>query len=344
MQAVSEALRRGGLRIGLVPTMGYLHEGHLALVRKAKEVADVVVVSIFVNPTQFGPKEDFSRYPRDFERDKALLELESTDIIFAPEVCEMYPDGYSTYVEARELGDHLCGLRREGHFLGVATVVAKLFNSVKPHVAIFGQKDYQQLKIIQRMARDLNMGIDVIGFPTVRERDGLAMSSRNIYLSEEERGKALLIHKAIKRAEEMFRAGERRAAKLGDEARKVLCSKGGVEIEYVAVCDTETLDNLEVIDKRALIAVAVRVGRTRLIDNAVMTESEHAKDRDEGKGMPSRSYGQQSRLSAQLHHRPDAPSEGGHPSLMAGGYLQHHQRDGELEGFKPKVAFADGVQ
>ena len=326
MHKVSEAMRREGRRIGLVPTMGYLHEGHLALVRKAKEVADVVVVSIFVNPTQFGPKEDFGRYPRDFERDRALLERESTDIIFSPEVSEMYPEGYSTYVEARELGAHLCGLRREGHFLGVATVVAKLFNSVRPHVAVFGQKDYQQLKIIQRMARDLNMDVDVVGLPTVRERDGLAMSSRNTYLSREERDKALLIHMAIRRAEDLFRGGERKAAKIGDEARRILGSKDGVDIEYVAICDTETLDDLEEIDKRALIAVAVRVGRTRLIDNAILTESQFAADYNEGEDSPYSRYGQRSRLSGQYRHRQDAPRESGHEPLRAGGYLQHHER------------------
>lgn len=272
MHETSDALRRKGRRIGLVPTMGYLHEGHLALVRKAKELADEVVVSIFVNPTQFGPKEDFGRYPRDFERDKALLEEESTDIIFYPAVSEMYPERYSTYVEVRELGDHLCGLRREGHFVGVATVVAKLFNAVKPHAAVFGQKDYQQLKIIERMARDLDMDVEVIGFPIVREPDGLAMSSRNAYLSGEERGKALLINKAIRRAEEAFRSGERKASRLSEEVRKILGSNGGVAVEYITVCDAETLDDLEEVDKRALIAVAALVGRTRLIDNTILTE------------------------------------------------------------------------
>jgi len=273
MQEVSETLRRQGRRVGLVPTMGYLHEGHLSLVRKAKEMADVVVVSIFVNPTQFGPKEDFGRYPRDFERDKALLAQESTDITFFPEVSEMYPEGYSTYVEVRGLGDHLCGLQREGHFVGVATVVAKLFNIVRPHVAIFGEKDYQQLKIIERMARDLNMGVDVVGFPIVREPDGLAMSSRNVYLSADERASALLIQKAIKRVEEAFRGGERKAATLSEEARSVLGSHEGVAVEYVALCDAETLDDLQEIDKRALMAVAVRIGKTRLIDNTTLTES-----------------------------------------------------------------------
>ncbi len=274
MHQASEALRREGKTIGFVPTMGYLHEGHLALVRKARELADVAVVSIFVNPTQFGPKEDFSRYPRDFERDRALLEKERTDIIYYPEVTEMYPEGYSTYVEVRQLGDHLCGLQREGHFIGVATVVAKLFNAVKPHYAVFGQKDYQQLAIIRRMARDLNMDLEVIGYPTVREEGGLAMSSRNTYLSAEEREKALLINRSMKRLEEMVRGGERRASVLKDEARRMLGEKDGIDIDYISICNTETLDDLEQIDRRALLAVAVRVGKTRLIDNTILTLTE----------------------------------------------------------------------
>jgi len=296
MHRTSDALRREGRRIALVPTMGYLHEGHLALVREAKEQADVAVVSIFVNPTQFGPKEDFGRYPRDFERDRALLEKESTDIIFSPGVPEMYPKGYSTYVEVKGLADHLCGLQREGHFLGVATVVMKLFNAVKPHVAIFGQKDYQQLKIIERMARDLDMDVEVIGLATVREADGLAMSSRNAYLSEEERTKALLINRAIKRAEEAFRGGERKASRLREEVRKILGSNNGINIEYVTVCDAETLVDLEKIDGRALIAVAASVGKTRLIDNTILAERPDAEERSQGENTANHWYGRQSRL------------------------------------------------
>jgi pantoate--beta-alanine ligase len=274
MHQASEALRREGKTIGFVPTMGYLHEGHLALVRKARELADVAVVSIFVNPTQFGPKEDFSQYPRDFDRDRDLLEKERTDIIYYPDVAQMYPDGYSTYVEVRQLGDHLCGLRREGHFVGVATVVAKLFNAVKPHYAVFGQKDYQQLRIIQRMVRDLNMDLEVVGYPTVREEGGLAMSSRNTYLSTEERDRALLINRSMKRLEEMVRGGETRAAVLKDEARKMLGSKDGIDIDYISICDADTMDDLEQIDRRALLAMAVRVGKTRLIDNTILTLTE----------------------------------------------------------------------
>ena len=273
MQEASETFRREGKRIGFVPTMGYLHEGHLALVRKAREDAHVVVASIFVNPLQFGPKEDFSRYPRDFERDRMLLEREGTDIIFFPDASEMYPEGYSTYIEVRELGEHLCGLHREGHFIGVATVVAKLFNAVKPHFAVFGQKDYQQLKIIQRMARDLNMDLEIIGHPTVREEGGLAMSSRNAYLSAEEREKALLISASMKKAEELFRGGERRTGVLAAEVRKVLASKDGIDIEYITMCDPETLGDVDKVETSALLAIALRLGKTRLIDNTILTES-----------------------------------------------------------------------
>lgn len=270
MQATSEALRAQGKRIAFVPTMGYLHEGHLALVRKARQTADVAVTSIFVNPIQFGPKEDLNRYPRDFERDRKLLEQEGNDIIFFPDAAEMYPQGYSTYIEVRELGDHLCGLSREGHFVGVATVVAKLFNAVKPHVAIFGQKDYQQLKIIQRMAKDLNMDLEVIGVPTVREEGGLAMSSRNSYLTAEEREKALLIHASIDKARDMVAQGEKDAAVLKEEVRRILGTKEGLTIEYIDVCDTETLEDVERVDGSALLAIALRVGKTRLIDNTVL--------------------------------------------------------------------------
>ncbi len=231
MQEASEAFRKEGKKIGFVPTMGYLHEGHLALVRKARELADVVAASIFVNPRQFGPAEDLSRYPRDFERDRTLLEWERTDVLFFPDVPEMYPEGYSTYVEVEELQDRLCGLSRKGHFKGVATVVAKLFNAVKPHFAVFGQKDYQQLKVVERMVKDLNMDVEIVGHPTVREEGGLAMSSRNAYLSAGEREKALLIHASIKKVEELFRNGERKSRLLEAEARRVLTLKDGVDIE-----------------------------------------------------------------------------------------------------------------
>ncbi len=272
MQASADRVRREGRKIGFVPTMGYLHEGHLALVRKAREVSDFVVASIFVNPTQFGPTEDLDKYPRDLERDKRLLEQEHTDLLFFPDVKEMYPPGYSTYVEVRDLEDYLCGKMRVGHFTGVATVVAKLFNIVKPHYAVFGQKDYQQLKIIERMTRDLNMDLEIVPFPTVREAGGLAMSSRNTYLSPEEREKALLIYASMTRLQELVKSGKRDAAFLVDQAKAILSSREGVNIEYVSISDAETLKEVDQVRGKALLAIACRVGKTRLIDNTILTE------------------------------------------------------------------------
>jgi pantoate--beta-alanine ligase len=272
MQTLADELRKER-KIGFVPTMGYLHEGHLALVRRARELADVAVVSIFVNPTQFGPAEDLSKYPRDFDRDARLLEEEKTDIIFYPDGKEIYPTGYSTYVEVRDLQEFLCGKSRTGHFVGVATVVTKLFNIVKPHFAVFGQKDYQQLKVIERMVKDLNMDLEIVPFPTVRERDGLAMSSRNMYLSPRERERALLIHKSIKKVEELFRGGTKDARSLEKEARRILGSEEGVDIEYVSISDGETLVEIDNIKEKAVLAIACRVGRTRLIDNTILAEA-----------------------------------------------------------------------
>jgi pantoate--beta-alanine ligase len=273
MQALSDELRKEK-RIGLVPTMGYLHAGHLALVGRARQSAEVVVVSIFVNPTQFGPAEDLAKYPRDFDRDTRLLEEEKTDIIFFPEAVEIYPPGYSTYVEVRGLQDYLCGRTRKGHFTGVATVVAKLFNIVKPHFAVFGQKDYQQLKVIERMARDLNMDVEVVAYPTVREPDGLAMSSRNTYLSPSERERALLIHKSIEGVETLFRNGVRDTGQLRKEAGRILGSREGIEVEYVCISDAETLTEIDNIEGNAVLAIACRVGKTRLIDNTILTEAQ----------------------------------------------------------------------
>ena len=275
MQALSDEMRKDK-RIGFVPTMGYLHEGHLALVRKARELGDIVVVSIFINPTQFGPKEDLAKYPRDFDRDANLLEQEKTDIIFFPESKEMYPKGYSTYVQVRDLQNNLCGKSRTGHFVGVATVVTKLFNIVKPHFAVFGQKDYQQLKVIERMTQDLNMDIEIIGYPTIREQDGLAMSSRNTYLSPDERSRALLISGSLAEAERLFRNGTRDAALIRGEVERILKSKEGINIEYVSVTDPETLEDVDKIQGKALVAIACHVGKTRLIDNKVLTEEQNA--------------------------------------------------------------------
>ena len=269
MQETADKLRKEK-RIGFVPTMGYLHEGHLALVRKARELADVTVVSIFVNPIQFGPTEDLAKYPRDLDRDMKLLEQEKTDILFYPPYDQMYPKGYTTYIQVRGLEDYLCGQTRKGHFVGVATVVAKLFNMVKPHIAVFGQKDYQQLTIIERMVKDLNMDVRIIPHPTVREEGGLAMSSRNTYLSSAEREKALLIYASINRLQDLVKTGERGSRVLKEEARRLLSSDNGVNIEYVSISDPETLVEVDLVKDRAVYAVAVRIGKTRLIDNAML--------------------------------------------------------------------------
>jgi pantoate--beta-alanine ligase len=272
MQKLSDELRKTK-RIGFVPTMGYLHEGHMSLIRKAKELGDIVVASIFVNPIQFGPQEDLAKYPRDFKRDAELLKKEKTDIIFHPFTEDMYSHDFSTYVEVKRLEDFLCGKTRAGHFIGVATVVTKLFNIVKPHFAVFGQKDFQQLVIIEKMVRDLNMDIEIIGHPTVRERDGLAMSSRNTYLSKTEREKALLISKSLKKAEKLFLEGERKTTLLKKEVEDVLRQKKGVNIEYIEICDSHNFENLDIIKNRAVLAIACRIGKTRLIDNTILTEA-----------------------------------------------------------------------
>ena len=272
MQRSADDLRKTGT-IALVPTMGYLHEGHLALVREARKLADVTVVSIFVNPIQFGPGEDLSRYPRDFDRDANLLGQENTDIIFYPDDGEMYEKHFSTYVEVKKLEDHLCGKTRIGHFTGVATVVTKLFNIVKPHYAVFGQKDYQQLMVIERMVRDLNQDVEIVPHPTVREADGLAMSSRNTYLSADERRKALLINASLKRAEEMFKAGVRDTRAIKAEVSAILQREEGIDVEYIDICDATTLEDIPALTTRAVLAIACRIGRTRLIDNTILMEA-----------------------------------------------------------------------
>jgi pantoate--beta-alanine ligase len=272
MQRTADELRKNKT-IGFVPTMGYLHEGHLALVRAAKKLADVAVVSIFVNPIQFGPSEDLSRYPRDFDRDAKLLEQENTDIIFYPDDGEMYEKHFSTYVEVKKLEDHLCGKTRIGHFTGVATVVTKLFNIVKPHYAVFGQKDYQQLMVIERIVRDLNQDVEIVPYPTVREPDGLAMSSRNTYLSADERRKALLISASLRRAEEMFKEGVRDAEAIKAEVNAVLHREDGINVEYIDICDAMTLEDIPVMTTKAVLAIACRIGKTRLIDNTILTEA-----------------------------------------------------------------------
>lgn len=271
MKKISESVRKEK-RVGFVPTMGFLHDGHLSLVRKSKEMTDFTVVSIFVNPTQFGPNEDYERYPRDIARDKALLEKEGIDVLFFPKVEEMYPKGYKTFVRVIQMEDYLCGRVRKGHFQGVATVVTKLFNIVKPHLAFFGMKDYQQLKIIETMVRDLNMDVEIVPCPTVREEDGLAMSSRNSYLKPEERKKATNIYKALMRGREIFLNGERDSAKILEEVKGSLSKVEGLEIEYVNIVHPETLEDVERITDSAVLATAVRIGSTRLIDNVILKE------------------------------------------------------------------------
>lgn len=271
MRRWSEAERRQDRRIAFVPTMGFLHEGHLCLVRDAKKRGDRLVVSIFINPTQFGPNEDFAAYPRDLERDRKLLENEGIDILFHPSVEDMYPQGAQTYVEVEKLSLPLCGAARPGHFRGVATVVAKLFNIVRPHLAVFGEKDYQQLQVIRRMVRDLSMDAEIIGHPVVREADGLAMSSRNAYLAPAERQAAVCLSRSLCKAERLFRRGETSAQALFRLVRGELEKEPLAKVEYVKLCDAETLDEIENTDDTAVLALAVRFGKARLIDNRVLT-------------------------------------------------------------------------
>lgn len=270
IQKFSEAARRDGKVISLVPTMGYLHEGHLSLVRKARSSSDIVVASIFVNPSQFGPKEDLDHYPRDMEGDSRKLSAEGVDILFAPTVEEMYPPGYLTYVTVEGITDRLCGAHRPGHFRGVATVVSKLFTIAKPHLAFFGQKDYQQTLVIKRLTADLNLWVDIRVEPTVREPDGLAMSSRNAYLSPEERIKASLLYKSLCSAEKLFESGERQASLIMAEMERILRSVVGIDIEYLSVVDGNTLEAVPVARKRDVVALAAGIGRTRLIDNTIL--------------------------------------------------------------------------
>jgi len=271
MQQTALALRAAGKRLAFVPTMGNLHDGHLSLVRLAKTRADVVVLSIFVNPTQFGPNEDFAAYPRTFEADRALCEREGVDLIFHPSVPDMYPAGASVSVIETSLSRTLCGAARPGHFAGVCTVVAKLFNLVLPHVAVFGEKDAQQLRIIRRMVRDLRFPVEIVAGPTAREADGLARSSRNQYLTAEQRPQAVCLRRALDEAERRFVAGERDPAALVAAMRAVVARAPAAKIDYVEIVDDETLQPLAgPIARPALAALAVWVGQPRLIDNAVL--------------------------------------------------------------------------
>ncbi len=275
MSSVARKIRREQDRtIGLVPTMGALHEGHLSLVREARRMCDVVVVSVFVNPTQFGPSEDYEDYPRDLTKDTALLTDYNVDYIFAPAAEEIYPKDFSTYVNVGGLSKLLEGESRPGHFRGVATVVAILLNTVRPDFAFFGQKDAQQAVIIKRMVRDLAFDTEIVVSPTVREDSGLAISSRNLYLDAEEQQSAAVIHRALKQAKEIYKKGERHAAKLAETVRATIETEPRVRVDYVSVVDAETLEKLDRLDERPImVAVAAYVGKTRLIDNTMLNKA-----------------------------------------------------------------------
>lgn len=259
--------RQVGGSVGLVPTMGYLHDGHLSLVRQSRAETTVVVVSIFVNPSQFGPGEDFAVYPRDVGRDLRLLERERADIVFAPSDEEMYPPGYSTWVDVENITERLEGASRPGHFRGVATVCTKLFNIVQPSKAYFGQKDAQQVVLMKRIVADLNMDLEIVVVPTVRESDGLAMSSRNIYLNPEERQAARVLFESLSLAKRLWQEGEKSADKIRQQMTSVIRKEPLAQIDYISIADANTLTELDIIDRPAVASLAVRIGRTRLIDN-----------------------------------------------------------------------------
>ena len=270
MRAASRAVRAAGKRLGLVPTMGALHEGHLSLVRVAREASDVVAASIFVNPTQFGPNEDLAKYPRSFDRDCELLVREGVEFIFAPSVEEMYPPGAATWVTVEGLSEKLDGRSRPGHFRGVATIVAKLFHAVEPDSAFFGQKDAAQVAVIRRMVQDLNLPVEIVVCPIVREPDGLAMSSRNAYLDREQRKRAPVLHRALMRVKKLAEAGERKAELLIEAGREEIARESWVTVDYLEIVDPDTLDPVSDVSRGALVAVAAYVGTTRLIDNVVL--------------------------------------------------------------------------
>jgi pantoate--beta-alanine ligase len=267
MRATSRAARRGGKRLGLVPTMGALHEGHLSLTRAARASCGTVVASIFVNPTQFGPNEDLARYPRPFDRDRELLEQEGVDILFKPTVEEMYPSGGVTWVTVEELSGKLDGRSRPGHFRGVTTVVAKLFHIIEPDAAFFGQKDAAQVAVIRRMVRDLRLPVEIVVGPIVRESDGLAMSSRNVYLDSKQRQEALALYRSLMRVKQMADAGEQNVTKLIEAGRVEIAKEDSVRLDYFEIVNPDTLDSVQDISHGALVAVAAVVGTTRLIDN-----------------------------------------------------------------------------
>ena len=256
--------------VGFVPTMGYLHEGHLVLVRRARAENPSVVVSIFVNPTQFGPQEDFNSYPRDTKRDLALLETEETDVVFMPSVAEMYPEQFNSWIEVGKVTERLEGASRPGHFKGVTTVCAKLFNIIQPTRAYFGQKDAQQAVVIKKMVADLNMNLEIVTIPTVREPDGLAVSSRNTYLNPHERQAATVLYQALSLAQQLWSQGEKDAQRLREEMIGLIQKQPLATIDYVSIADAETLDELDTVNPLALVSLAVKIGTTRLIDNIVL--------------------------------------------------------------------------
>jgi pantoate--beta-alanine ligase len=274
MQQKAEELRLAGKVLGFVPTMGFFHEGHLELMRVARKHCDVVIISIFVNPMQFGPKEDLTAYPRDLEGDLAKARQVGVDIAFVPTVDQIYTEDFESRVSVEKVTKHLCGLSRPTHFDGVTTIVAKLFNITKPHLAVFGQKDYQQLTVISRMVKDLNMDLQILGVPTYREPDGLAMSSRNSYLNAEERKSALCLKKSLDLAREMVSKGETQSAAIKKAIEDLVRSQPYTQIDYVNLCDPFTLDDVDNLTGETLLALAIRVGKTRLIDNCVLGKAE----------------------------------------------------------------------
>jgi pantoate--beta-alanine ligase len=270
MRREVSGIKSQGMSVGFVPTMGYLHEGHLSLVRESLRKADVTVVSIFVNPAQFGPTEDFKEYPRDLNRDSEVLEREGVDYLFVPEADEIYPQGYKTFVEVHDLQDKLCGRSRPDHFRGVCTVVLKLFNIINPDISFFGQKDYQQAVILKRMVRELSLEVKIEALPIIRETDGLALSSRNKYLTQEERKAALVLSKSLKEAKSMVAKGQRDSTAIIKEMKEIIGREPLVKIDYVEIVDKDNLDSVARIEKEALAAVAVFIGKVRLIDNTIL--------------------------------------------------------------------------
>lgn len=272
MRRYSSGLRQAGKTIAFVPTMGFLHQGHLSLMEKGKALSDHVVVSIFVNPTQFGPNEDLAAYPKDEDRDLEMTRKTGVDAVFLPDARQMYPDGFQTVVSLKALPKHLCGLSRPGHFDGVATVVTKLLGIVRPHTAIFGEKDFQQLAIIRQMVKDLEMGIDIVGAPIVREADGLAISSRNMYLTTDQRQSARCLYQALTTSRQLVKDGETNADAIIRAAAARISAYPETTIDYIAICDPQTLDNVPVVNGLVRMALAVKVGKSRLIDNMMLTQ------------------------------------------------------------------------